>query len=420
MSAVAPPLELECRRVGRLPHALVRRLSWATFALLAAGFAALLVISLIYPDQARAPSAGTISAGLALLASMATAGAALLAQIACWIGPLARGRLSIDASGVRSSGLRTRVVSRAAIESGWIVREPDGARVELRLRNGDVLSAATASLEEATSVLDAAGVDPAHRALRMPLGGAGTLVGLGLAAAAPACCVSAIVAGLAGQVLHFPSVAVGLLMFVLVTLLVGAAVRLLAPPTVSVGNDGLAVQGGLGSWFVSFDQIASVAYGRDDVALQLRDGRARRIRTLGTSAARREALAVRIAAGVEAARAPLDLSARLTALDRNGRPAEEWRAALRRLAEGHDGYRATGLTRDEVQGALDDPRATPERRIGAAFALAAMDPALASSRVRVVVETVAYEPVRVALERAAVGEMDEETLAAAGEGRAGG
>ncbi len=414
------PLEIAALRVGTRPHALVRRLSRATLALFTSSLFGLLVLSLIYPHQSMAPSWAVVPVGLALMASVATAAGALLAQLACWIGPFARGRLSVREDGVWSSGLRSRFIARDDIAAAWVLREPAGASVELRLRNGDVFSAATATMDEATAVLDAAGVDPARRALRMPLGGAAANLGVGLAASLPASCFASLIGGSLAVLLHPPSAALGFLVISLFIAFVVAAVQLLAPPLVAVGSDGLSVGDGRRAWFVPFDEIGAVEYGRGDLTLRLRDGRVRRISTLGTREARREALFARITAGVEAARAPLDLSTRLTALDRNGRSVEEWRASLRQLAEARDGYRQTGLSRDEVEAALDDPRSGPDRRIGAAYALAAMDPGAASTRVRVVAETVAHEPVRIALERAAAGELDEEVVDAADEGRAKG
>ena len=416
----APPLDLAVRRIGTRPHALVRRLTWATIGLLTSSFAALLVLSSLYPVQSSAPSWATLAVGFGLLASVGTAAAALLAQVACWIGPLVGGRLAAGPEGIRATGARTRLIARDDIEGAWIVREPVGASVELRLRNGDVFSATTATQAEATAVLDAAGVDATRRALRMPLGSAAANIGLGLAAAFPAACASSVIAGLLGVALHPPSAAVGFLVFTLFVAFVVLAVQRLAPPPVAVGTDGVAVGVGRGAWFAAFHDIAGVTSGRGAITLILRDGRRRNISTLGTADERREALSARIAAGLDAARGSSDLSARLGALDRQGRAAAEWADSLRRLAAARDDYRQTVLTRDEVQAALEDPRTDPERRIGAAFALAAMDSDLAGARVRVVVETVAQEPVRLALEQAAAGELDDDVIASLGDERARG
>ncbi len=369
-----------------------------------------MIVAWIYPSQSHTPPVVSLGLGVAFFATVATTLAALVAQLACWIGPRSHAALSVDASGVRTA---SRLIPVASVESAWTLREPDGARVELHLDNGDVFGASVDTPEAAAAVLDAAGVDPSRRAMRMPLGGAAARIGLAFVTAIPVACSSSVVAVVIAEALHLHSEALGFLLFTLFTVALAGAVRLLAPPVVSVGRDGLSVRGGYNAWFVPFDQIRHVVYGRNEVTLLLRDGRSRRIATYGATPARREALSARIAAGVEEARAPLDLSARLTMLDRNGRSVEEWRAALAGLAEDATEPRQTGLTRDEVQAALDDPHTSPERRIGAAYALAAMDPDEGVTRVRVVAETVAHEPVRVALEQAADGTLDEASLDAA-------
>ncbi len=81
-----PPLEIAARRVGTRHHALVRHLTRATVALVTFSMSGLLVLSLIYPRQSMAPPWALIPVGLALIASVATAAAALLAQIACVAG----------------------------------------------------------------------------------------------------------------------------------------------------------------------------------------------------------------------------------------------------------------------------------------------------------------------------------------------
>ncbi len=403
------PLVLPAQKVGTRLHALVRRLTAATFAVAGGSLSLLFVLTWLYPISSDAPAWATISAGLGIMAAVALAAAALLAQGMCWIGPLGRGQLTVGPEGVLARGLRTQWIPRADIDAAWILREGDRCQVELRLKNGDVFSAVTTP-EEATAVLDAVGVDASRRALRMPLGSVATNLGIGLAAAFPASCVSAMLGGATVGVIPMPSAALGFLIIALFVALIVGAVRFVAPPTVAVGSDGLAVGTGRGAWFAAFDTIRAVEVRRADLTLHLHDGRLRRISTLGTQEARRRALYERIVAGLAAAQAPRDLSARLGALDRNGRTVEAWRAALTELAAARDGYRQTGLTREEVRAALEDPRSTPERRIGATFVLAAMDAPLAGSRVRIVAETVAHEPVRRALEQAAAGEMDEDVL----------
>lgn len=76
---VAPPVTIDCRRVGVRPHALVRRLTQATIALPTAAFALMLAYALLYPPSAFAGTWAQVAAGLLLIASLATGAGAFLA-----------------------------------------------------------------------------------------------------------------------------------------------------------------------------------------------------------------------------------------------------------------------------------------------------------------------------------------------------
>jgi len=82
------------------------------------------------------------------------------------------------------------------------------------------------------------------------------------------------------------------------------------------------------------------------------------------------------------------------------------------LDEGH-AYRSSGLTRQELLDVLDDPRAPEKRRIAAAFVLSLCGTGAASERVRVAMDSTAQEHMRVALERASQGALDEQAIEAA-------
>jgi hypothetical protein len=146
------------------------------------------------------------------------------------------------------------------------------------------------------------------------------------------------------------------------------------------------------------------------LTLSLRGGGARDLSLVGTPRARRDALCARITAAHAEAHAHRDLPARLATLDRLGRTVEAWREALREIPAGRVDYRQTGLSRDELLAALSDPHAPEDRRIAAAFVLSSLDPAEAAARVRVAVETLAHDPVRIALTRASEGTLDESLL----------
>jgi hypothetical protein len=414
----APPITLRDRRLAERPQGLARALGRATTATIIAACALSFVFSSIWPNSATAPGWMTLSLGMMYLAAMGLSAFTVATQLWCWIAPRMRGSLAVDAEGVHfERGFGVRHIPRARVEAGWLVHDREGAEVELQLRGGDVVSTSVYTPDEAHAVLDAAGVDPSKRALTMQLGGAAIRSAIAMGAIIPATCVASMVSVGLDAVVHMPSAALGFLIFTLVALCVPLSLRVFGPPRVQVGNDGVSVQEGFRSWFVPFDQIVSASSQGFDVALLLRDNQVRRIRAIGTGASRRAALLERIYAGIMASRQPRDLSSRLTVLDRNGRTLDDWKQGLHAVVNDRDAYRHTGLTRDEIAAALDDPQASPDRRIGAAYALSLADKQQAGARVRVVVDTVAHEPVRIALARAAEGELDEAVVTAASETR---
>lgn len=417
MNEPAPPpaLRLDDRTIGERPEGKARGFARATLWTLLGALGLSMVLAAVAPGP-HAPGWAAATIGLAFLVTAIMTAVSAFVQLWCWVSPRARGSLQIDATGVRvQSAFNTHTIPRERIEAGWLLRHGEAGEVELQLRNGDVVSTSVRSHAEALAVLDAAGVDPSKRALTMRLGGAMLNLGIASLALVPGTCAATVVSLAVMKVVALPSAAAGFLLFALMTLSVPLALRLFAPPRVQVGNDGVSVQGGFQSWFVSFDQLDAAELRATSVLLRLRDGSVRAIFSAGTGEARLRSLVERIGAGIADARGPRDLSARLTALDRNGRTFEAWTAALRELVHDRDDYRHTGLTRQEIEAALDDPHASVDRRIGAAFALAQSDPRAASDRVRVVVETVANEPARVALTRAADGALDEAAVHAATE-----
>lgn len=405
------PIALSNRLICERPQGKARALGRLSVAALVVSCAASFALTAIW--SSAAPWVSTLL-GLMYLATMALSAITAATQLWCWVAPKSWGSLLVDASGLHlDRSLGHRDIARERVDAGWLVQSPEGAEVELRLRDGDLLSASVASPEEAAAVLDAAGVDPSKRALSMQLGGPALNLAIAAGAVFPGGCVASLLSVAVGRVVALPSEALGFLIFTLTALCIPLSLRVFGPPNVQVGTDGVSVRSGLGAWFASFDDITQVTQQGYRLVLHLRDGSTKVISALGSSAARRQALGDRIAAGVLEAHAPRDLSARLTALDRNGRTIEAWSAALREVLNDRDAYRYTGLTREELTAALNDPHATPDRRIGAAYALSHADKGDAGARVRVVVDTIAHEPVRVALARAAEGTLDEETVSAA-------
>ncbi|WP_437955633.1 hypothetical protein WME76_29550 [Sorangium sp. So ce119] len=98
-------------------------------------------------------------------------------------------------------------------------------------------------------------------------------------------------------------------------------------------------------------------------------------------------------------------------LERRGLAAPAWRAALRRLVDeaGAD-YRTARLTREQAYAVLEDGGAPAELRIGAALALSSSRDDHTAERLRIAAEGCASRDVRLAIEQAAEGEVDDWTL----------
>ncbi|MBO6934946.1 MAG: hypothetical protein JJ863_08220 [Deltaproteobacteria bacterium] len=92
---------------------------------------------------------------------------------------------------------------------------------------------------------------------------------------------------------------------------------------------------------------------------------------------------------------------------------DEWKAKLERLLAGASTMREAPLRAADAWKVLEDPDADPEARAGAALALAAAGSDEDQRRVRVAVESTTRPKVRVALDAALEGELEEEQLEAA-------
>jgi hypothetical protein len=389
----------------------------ASVLALLASFTASMLLSLVYPAWSSMPRGLNLALGFSYLGTLVLYALSALTQLWCWVTPRTKATVEADGDALTVQRRRRRRIPLGDVVAGWLLRTADRGEVELELRSGEVISVEVFDVWEADALLDAANVAPQERALTMRLGS--PLVDLGLAAAAffPGGCLASSVAVIAERVLHLPSVTTGFTIFTLTALAVALSVAWLRPPVVRVGHDGVSVRGGRGVWFAPWAQVTGITRVGASLTLSLRGGGARVLSLVGTPGARRDALCARITAAHAEAHAPRDLPARLAMLDRQGRTVEAWREALREIPAGRVDYRQTGLSRDELLAALSDPHAPEERRIAAAFVLSTLDPAEATARVRVAVETLAHDPVRVALTRASEGTLDEALLQQAAQAR---
>jgi hypothetical protein len=204
--------------------------------------------------------------------------------------------------------------------------------------------------------------------------------------------------------------------FVIVTILLFVGVvrfvwshRTFAPPgVIRVSEAGLALDRGHASEHIDPEDARAGEYDAEkgELVLRLANGE-----IVATGIARDEADAVLSALAIKARREITVEALGASYLDRGERSFTEWRASLRALiTRPSGGYRQSALDPDHLASVLWSRDLAPERRLGAALALAATDDPAARQRVRVVIDTCADEALRSAVERAAEGELDDAEL----------
>ncbi len=196
----------------------------------------------------------------------------------------------------------------------------------------------------------------------------------------------------------------------LVTLAPSLALAFLMRPLALRGDeDAVTIEHRFGRKVYPWRQVADISQKGGAVRVLLADGRVEVIPI--DDRVEMDAVAVAHSLGVLRRRAlarsapPEGGQSRWAVLDRNGRTVEAWREALQGVL--HGGFRATSVTRDDLLRLLDDPETPAERRIAAALALQSESDNDVQLRVRVAVETTVEPKVRVALDAALDGELDE-------------
>lgn len=323
--------------------------------------------------------------------------------------PARRGALDLSPGRVEiacEDGTRATLSEPCA---GWVVPHAEGADVAFVRADDDAVIARVATPEEGHAALAAVGIDPARRVVRLLLGGRWDGVGFGIVTAlfvllqgTPVFILIALALRLSGAT----TLALGLGLLSLATFLGG---RTLGPAEITLGADGIRWRHGFSRGYAAWRDVVGVEAWQDQGILLRRRGGARVIiphshrdpqRLAGVVALLRRAWE---RAG-ETARPPLE------ALDRRGRTVDAWRESLRGLVSGV-AYRRETLTADDLIATLDDPSAPAERRLAAAMCLHDVAAPDAVTRIRVAADACASDELRVALERAAVGEVDEATAA---------
>jgi hypothetical protein len=215
--------------------------------------------------------------------------------------------------------------------------------------------------------------------------------------------------------------------------MVFAVARELMPASVLVGRDGVLLSSFGRREFIGFERIKHVRLAPFAVTLTLTNDeiillpispvrgarRAFSANPLGhwtrdpdQVRARRQTLLAQIDAALTRFREAGHATAAVASLlERGPRTIAEWRSALTRTGSGT--YREPHLDPDHLADIVENPQSPLEQRLGAALALADVPGDERKLRVRAAVASSANTRVRVALEKAAEGSLDDEAYEAA-------
>jgi hypothetical protein len=314
-----------------------------------------------------------------------------------------------------------RAYPLSELENGWIEPWSRGLAVVLRFRHRSVI-AAVKDAHEGQALLEAVGVGPEQRVLRVPLGSRAVLSGqgsvfhllgpvlLGLMTLGPAMAFGAAFEQASRTGRGWSEV----LVFGGVLLAVGAIAIglawLLVPGEAVVGRDGVALRRLWNRRVFPFHAIKGVVAIEHGVRLDTEQGEI----SLPTATFFandenvRNALYRRLLDAMDAwASAEVPAG---TPLARRGLSLAAWRDALL-VAVKRGGYREESLDPDDLLRLLEDPSASLEQRVGATLALTAapLEPRV-RRRVQGVIEASAHEPTRAALQGALDGLLDDAQL----------
>ncbi len=338
-------------------------------------------------------------------------------------------RLEPDAA-VLEGGPGARRIARVRIAQGFLL-EP--STLGLVLDDGEELFIELSEREDAEEALDALALGATDRPLEVPLislldqGTSDRRIATMLAAAWVALPMSVVslftLAWLAEPAMRGRASVLGMLLasvLVAVTVVIDTLFyRAVRRAIAKVGADGITIPSLAGSRFVPYGAIARVEEDERGVVLITIEGERLELPVTFLKLGKQAALSARagfakramILDRIRQARARAGSSgvpeAKLARLDRAGRTKEAWRAALAGL--GRSDYRTDPFTPEELAHVALDTGASPERRAAATVALRVVEaPELA--RVRVAADACLDEDLKVALERAAEGELETAAL----------
>jgi hypothetical protein len=319
---------------------------------------------------------------------------------------------------VAREGVEEVTIDRGRIVDGWIEPSFDGEwhKLVLMAEDGQELHLSQPdSSDELREILSALGLD--ERAVRMRLvadprnvrAWMGAFMGVMLLGAVGP--LSFVIAQLFVSEPASANTLVAMVIFASVFLAAVLAMpHFLVDSRVLIGHDGVLLKPFLRRQrFVPFDRLTHAR--NDSVTLRLVRHDESVVSTrasIGAAAAVAQVINERL----ERFRAERGEQA-MAALERGSRSSDDYRQMLASLLEaGRATFRQGAVDAESLIDVVENPRATPTQRVGAAFALAAHDQ-VPGERLRIAVNACAEPRLRVALERATGGELDEDALASA-------
>ncbi|MBL8741914.1 MAG: hypothetical protein JNK04_12490 [Myxococcales bacterium] len=394
-------------RAGRARLAISRRLGWLAGAALATPVVLAFLQILLHPwgrELWLSIFKASLLGGVAMSLALAIAGAAVAA-----IRPASEGRLHVEEGDlVMENGSGVRRVPLASVRSGVVVPQARGARIEISVASGDSWFVDVPSLEEGEQALRALGLDAAKRRCAIPLVPRASSVlrrvgwviatvftafmGLGIVLEGRPATASSIVVWLAST-----------------TFGVGLVTYLTRQREITIGADGVLLPTALGTRFLRFDEVRGVKAAGRQVRFE-RSGGPDVIVKAGRSASPETAatIALRVGEAMRARTRP-DSESALAMVSRAGRSLADWRQSMEQLARQTQSYRGVTLSSDDLAAILESPAASEEQRIGAALGLLSLGNEH-KDRLRIAASACAHEPMRVALDKLARGDVDDDAI----------
>lgn len=388
--------ETKRRRLG-----IARRLSRAAKAMALGGLLVSGLLYVLYPVSGM-PLPGSFLA-LAAIASLCASPVVGLSGMLLRLGGLRRkGVLQYDSRGaglLRPDGT-TRWLGH--VVSGVMAPATGRVDVQLQLVGGDELSVWVRDEASADALLDLAGVGSERRRTRVTWAGLGRRIGSGAVGFVVAFVATMAIALSLPRPFSVPAL---FLAFLAPFLAAGASSRWFAWRELEVAADGIAWCYYGRRTLVPLREIASVDVRGEGLVVGLVDGSDRRF-SIG-----RPGLAEGLRRRVQDALSAAPRGRGNPAPFRRGEQSfAQWVEQMQVILRKGSTHRERPVGMDDAVAVLEDPNAEPEARVGAAIALGQVDRPALAARVRVLTDNCVSPKLRVALDGASRGEVDEEIV----------